>query len=757
MSTRTTSLHSSAAVLLLVAIGLACAATPVRVAARWAAGGLAPAATNSIMQVYGDDLAPCWVDWSWGRGPAFSLYSQGQVNVGSYAIAADLDEWGGLSFHRTDLRTGPYDALEFYIHGGQAGGQRLLVFLYGSGGQSGSELPAVSLNTPYYIAGGSVDAGVWKAVRIPLADLGGTNTVIGRLSIQAEGAQPLFYVDDLRLTGSAAPPPPEALALHVDVTDVKGPISSRTLGTNALWWNENLHQNTDVIAKLRAAGVRTVRFPGGSAADSYHWQVYEPGDSSNAWSTNTTDFMQFVQAVGAEPVITVNFGTGSAQEAADWVRFTNATHDWGVQYWEVGNEIYGDWEQSWTHDPTAYVQGDATHDGFLAFCQAMKAVDPTIRVGAVGAPYPGQYNNWGSTVLDLAGECVDFYTFPYYPLNPGARSYERLLGDPIVTWPDMAVEVAAMLAAYAPPGRQIDVAVSEYNSYTSAPEDLAIQTVNMLFLADTLGQILEQGYPLAQQWNILQGTSENGGDYGLLLQSPSFYRQPSYYALAQWQHVGDERLGRSVNRDACTEMTAYASRSTGSGAVTILAVNKTGTAQSGAITLDGMTVAPASLIARVAQGAGLDAQAVTYNGVSNPPIDLEQAAPVLTHGLASTFAYSFPPFSVTSLRVVVPPTAAAIGTAMSAGTALLSWAHYATNERYEVHRSASPYFAPSTATLLEPLAGPFASQVSYLDAAGSSSSTRYYYVLSLNEADDSARSNQVAAFDFALAPGNPAR
>jgi len=120
--------------------------------------------------IYTDDLGPCWVDWSWGRGPGFDLHSTDEVYSGNQAIAVDLGDYGGLAFHHTDFDTVAFESLEFYIHGGEKGGQQLRVFLYGPGGGAGTELPSVSLTT--YIGGGTVDAEVWKQVSIPITDWG---------------------------------------------------------------------------------------------------------------------------------------------------------------------------------------------------------------------------------------------------------------------------------------------------------------------------------------------------------------------------------------------------------------------------------------------------------------------------------------------------------------------------------------------------------------------------------------------------------
>ena len=52
-----------------------------------------------------------------------------------------------------------------------------------------------------------------------------------------------------------------------------------------------------------------------------------------------TDFDQFmgtVQAVGAQAILIANYGSGTPQEAADWVRYANVTKGYHDQYWEIG-------------------------------------------------------------------------------------------------------------------------------------------------------------------------------------------------------------------------------------------------------------------------------------------------------------------------------------------------------------------------------------------------------------------------------------
>ncbi|GGZ11025.1 hypothetical protein GCM10010300_63760 [Streptomyces olivaceoviridis] len=89
----------------------------------------------------------------------------------------------------------------------------------------------------------------------------------------------------------------------------------------------------------------SVRHPGGSVADVYPGQTgTEEGGGHLAPGTGFGTFMGTTRAAGAQPTITVNYGTGMPQEAASWVQYANVTKHYGVKYGEVGNEQYGNGE-----------------------------------------------------------------------------------------------------------------------------------------------------------------------------------------------------------------------------------------------------------------------------------------------------------------------------------------------------------------------------------------------------------------------------
>ena len=98
------------------------------------------------------------------------------------------------------------------------------------------------------------------------------------------------------------------------------------------------------------------------------------------WATSLDAFANVATATQAQVFITANYGTGTPQEAAAWVRYANKTKHYDFKYWEIGNENYGTWEvdnNARPHDPVTY----ATR--FKEYFQQMKAVDRSIKIGAV--------------------------------------------------------------------------------------------------------------------------------------------------------------------------------------------------------------------------------------------------------------------------------------------------------------------------------------------------------------------------------------
>ena len=151
-------------------------------------------AMNTSKVLYDDARTTGWENWSWSTTVNYSTTSP--VYLGSKSIAATYTAaWGGLYLHHaTGVSLAGNTKLEFYVHGGTAGGQNLIVQL----GDTGGWQTMVSVNS--YIAGGSVAAGTWRKVSMPLTALGATSNALTDLVISdnSGGAQPTVYIDQIQ-------------------------------------------------------------------------------------------------------------------------------------------------------------------------------------------------------------------------------------------------------------------------------------------------------------------------------------------------------------------------------------------------------------------------------------------------------------------------------------------------------------------------------------------------------------------------------
>jgi alpha-L-arabinofuranosidase len=193
---------------------------------------------------------------------------------------------------------------------------------------------------------------------------------------------------------------------------------------------------TDVIAEVRKLGVPIVRYPGGNFVSGYHWldgvgpKKDRPTVLDRAWDTletnqfGTNEFIEWTKLVGTEPLLGLNFGTGSAEDAAALVEYCNVARGtkWselrrahgyeqphGVKYWCVGNEMDGPWQIG--HMPARDYGLKATDAA-----RQMRAVDSTIQLIACGSsgPFMPTYIEWDRTVLEECYDEVDGISLHHY-------------------------------------------------------------------------------------------------------------------------------------------------------------------------------------------------------------------------------------------------------------------------------------------------------------------------------------------------------
>jgi alpha-N-arabinofuranosidase len=247
--------------------------------------------------------------------------------------------------------------------------------------------------------------------------------------------------------------------LRPAATDTRATLTISYRGPGTLWIDQVSLMPTatvcgwrsDVAEAVKALRPGIIRF-GGSTIEGFEWTatIGDPAKRvpfTTCWgglepgNAGLEEFVQLCRWAGAQPLVCVRFSGKKPQDAADQVEYFNGpatsrmgrlraanghAEPYGVRYWQVGNEL-----------------GDEPYQkGLAAFCKAMKAVDPGIKLLA-SFPSAG--------LLQNAGAHIDYVCPHHYGChNLGA----------------MEASVAScrrMIEQYAP-GRGIRLAVTEWNT-----------------------------------------------------------------------------------------------------------------------------------------------------------------------------------------------------------------------------------------------------------------------------------------------------
>ena len=187
----------------------------------------------------------------------------------------------------------------------------------------------------------------------------------------------------------------------------------------------------DVMDEVRQMGVPIIRYPGGNFVSGYNWldgvgpKESRPRVLDKAWNSintnqfGTNEFMAWCKAVGAEPLMGLNLGTGTPEEAAALVEYCNVeqgtkwsdlrrkhgiAEPYRVKHWCLGNEMDGPWQIG---HMTATEYGMKAQDS----ARQMRYVnpDPSLQLIACGSsgPFMPTYLEWDREVLEQCYEYVD--------------------------------------------------------------------------------------------------------------------------------------------------------------------------------------------------------------------------------------------------------------------------------------------------------------------------------------------------------------
>jgi alpha-L-arabinofuranosidase len=255
---------------------------------------------------------------------------------------------------------------------------------------------------------------------------------------------------------------------------------------------------TDVIEAVRRLAPPVLRWPGGNFASGYHWtdgigpKDKRPRRMDLAWHAEesnrfgTDEFMRFCQAVGAEPFLCLNLGSGTMDEAQAWLEYCNGTGDteWAnrrranghhdpyrVSYVGLGNEMWGSWQigQLSARDYVTKAR---------EFAKVLRWTDPGVELVSCGE---SGWSDWDEEVIGGLAEFVRWHSIHIYT---GSSDYWAN-----VLAPHQAERAARITAAL--------IEKARYNQRITHPIHIAYDEWNVWFRERDGTKGLEERYTLA--------------------------------------------------------------------------------------------------------------------------------------------------------------------------------------------------------------------------------------------------------------------
>ncbi len=204
----------------------------------------------------------------------------------------------------------------------------------------------------------------------------------------------------------------------------------------------------DVCDALGRLKMTTMRYPGGNFASGYHWldgvgpREQRPTRRELAWQSiepnhfGTDEFIKLCRKMDFSPMLTVNLGTGTPEEARNWVEYCNcptgtyyadmraangSPAPYGAKLWCLGNEMDGPWQLG--HVPAGHYAVRAQQAGKM-----MKDTDSSIELVACGSCNVEMktYMEWDRTVLEYLGELADYISLHRYVGNASGDTADYL-------------------------------------------------------------------------------------------------------------------------------------------------------------------------------------------------------------------------------------------------------------------------------------------------------------------------------------------
>ncbi|MGD0565829.1 MAG: glycoside hydrolase family 44 protein [Candidatus Goldiibacteriota bacterium] len=385
-------------------------------------------------------------------------------------------------------------------------------------------------------------------------------------------------------------------------------------------------------------------------------------------------YMTLINSMGGKaiPVCTVNFGTGTPEEAAAWVYYANIVQKYGIKYWQVGNEMDGTWETGGPVDAQYYAAR------FIKFADAMKAVDPTIKIcGPVISSI--QINSElydGQTFIDTflqnvqtAGKLADLDVVDFHIYADWQNNVASATLDTPNNWfgeSNYKTFIDNLQTKYYGTTAAKEVYMSEYNS--GGATLLAMQFPMTLWIANWIGEYAKSfGIRAdASLWDVMNNNASTGNyDQGFLeigqqTGAYKYQQRATYWGMYIFNNLfgvqddnGNTLMSASSNQSL---LPVYANQRS-DGKLAVMVVNKDSVNEyETTLNISGYTMSSSADIYTFAATAAAPYYIQNYVWYDSTPSsyaspDLAPQASII-HNAASSFSFTFAPYSVTVFNFV---------------------------------------------------------------------------------------------------------
>ena len=332
---------------------------------------------------------------------------------------------------------------------------------------------------------------------------------------------------------------------------------------------------SDVVSALKGIKVPNVRWPGGCFADEYHWRkgigpqrfttlnpnwggVIEPN------SFGTHEFMDFLDQIGAEAYVSINVGSGTPQEAAEWLEYLTTAQPttlakerganghpapYQVAYLGIGNES---WDCGGNMSPDYYLSQLKIYSRFVRnFNPAQQEKQQMLKIAVGPGGAEPRWTAWTETIMkasqnhtwswDINGLSMHSYTVGHWPpsfasTGFGETEYAQILKYTL-EMEDLVTKYSAIMDQY-DPQKKVALVVDEWGAwYTPLPgtnpgflvqqnslRDAVLAALNLNIFARHAERVRMAN--IAQMINVLQAMILT--DNAKMVLTPTYYIYKMY-------------------------------------------------------------------------------------------------------------------------------------------------------------------------------------------------------------------------------------